>query len=131
MVRSLYLGAAALSLAGSAAGAQITTYVAPPRPAAETRQAVASADSARRDSVAQSTMANMKAWVDSAAGVAVPATVGVTDSVAVANDSAPPVTTFSNGSVAPATASELPAMILLGAAAVVVGAGLLATRPRG
>lgn len=130
MVRSLYIGALAMLVTASAAGAQITTYVAPPTPAAQARQAVAAADSARRDSVAKSTMANMKAWVDSAAGVAVPSTVGEVDSAALVRDTARAVTTFSNGSVAPATASELPALLLFGAVAVVVGAGLLATRPR-
>lgn len=130
MVRSFYLGALALLFGGSVAGAQITTYVAPAKPAAESRQAIAAADSARRDSVARSTVANMRAWVDSAAGVTVPATVGELDSAAVV-DTTRAVTTFSNGTVAPATASELPALLLFGAAAVIVGAGLLATRPRG
>ena len=125
MVRTLIVGAAVLLVSAGAAGAQITTYVAPPTPAAETKQALAAADSARRDSVAQSTMANMKAWVDSAAGVTVPNTVGDT-----AGDPGRPVSTFEDGAVAPATASPLPSMILLGAASLVVGAGLLATRPR-
>lgn len=130
MFRSLYLGAVAIVFAGSAASAQITTYVAPPRPAEEARQAIATADSARRDSVASATMANMKAWVDSAAGVSVPGTVGVTDT-AVGEDPARPVTSFSDGAVAPATASPLPSLVLVGAAAVLVGAALLTTRPRG
>lgn len=131
MFRSLYLGAAALLISANAASAQITTYVAPARPAGESRQAIATADSARRDSVAKATMANMRAWVDSAAGVPVPTTVGTTDSAALANDPGRPVTSFSDGSVAPATASPLPALILLGAVSVLVGAALLSTRSRG
>jgi hypothetical protein len=110
--------------------AQITTYVAPTRPLAPTPQAVATADSTRRDSVQQATMTNMKAWVDSAAGVAIPAHVG-TDSSAMVNDPGRPVvTTFSNGSVAPATASDLPTLAAIGAVVLLVGAGLLVTRPR-
>jgi hypothetical protein len=131
MVRTLF-ASAALMLVASAANAQITTYVAPPRPLAPSPQMVASADSARRDSVAQATMTNMKAWVDSAAGVAAPRFVGGVDSAAIANDPGRPVvTTFSEGSVAPATASDLPTLALLGFVLFAVGALLLANRPRG
>jgi len=128
MIRKLFVAAALSVVAASAANAQITTYIAPPRAAEPTKAMVAAADSARRDSVAQVAVTNMKAWVDSAAGVGVPATVG--DSTVVVTDSAR-VTTFSNGSVAPATASDLPALALAGLAAFVVGAALLSTRPRG
>jgi hypothetical protein len=78
----------------------------------------------RRDSLAQVAMTNMKEWVDSAAGVAVPATVG---------DSLPPVsvTTFEDGSVAPNTASDLPMLALLGFVFLLVGAGLVTNRSRG
>lgn len=131
MVRTFSLGAAALVIVTGSADAQITTYVAPSRPAEATRQAIAAADSARRDSVARATMTNMRAWVDSAAGVPVPSTVGAVDSAALANDPGRPVSTFSDGAVAPATASPLPGLVVLGAAAFVVGAALLATRPRG
>lgn len=130
MIRTLFIGTA-LVLVASAAGAQITTYVAPSRPAAPTRDMVAAADSAQRDSLAQSTMTNMKAWVDSAAGVAVPVHVGQIDSTALVNDPGRPTTTFSDGSVAPATASDLPAFALLGAVIFAIGAVLVAIRPRG
>jgi hypothetical protein len=130
MVRTLFTGIA-LVVVASSAGAQITTYVAPPRAQAPTREMVAAADSVRRDSVAQTTMTNMKAWVDSAAGVPVPSHVGRIDSTALANDPGrPEVTTFSDGSVAPATASALPTIALLGVVIFAVGAALLATRPR-
>lgn len=125
------LAGVALMLGASVAGAQITTYVAPPRPLAASPKAVAAADSARRDSVAQATMTNMKAWVDSAAGVAVPPHVGGVDSAALANDPGRPViTTFSDGSVAPATATDLPTLALLGLVMLTVGVILLANRHR-
>lgn len=121
---TLMLGAQALS-------AQITTYIAPPKAPAPSAQAVATADSVRQDSVRTAAVTNMKAWVDSAAGITVPTTVG-TDSSAIVNDPGRPVvTTFSNGSVAPATASDLPTLALCGALVLLVGAGLLSNRPRG
>ena len=130
MIRSLLMGMA-LVLVATAASAQITTYVAPSRPAAPTREMVAAADSALRDSVATTTITNMKAWVDSAAGVPVPAHVGQIDSTALVNDPGRPITTFSDGSVAPATASDLPALAVLGVVLLAVGVALLVSRPRG
>ena len=125
------LAGVALLLSAQALNAQITTYIAPPRAQAPNPQAVATADSIRRDSVSTAAVTNMKAWVDSAAGVTVPTTVG-TDSSAIVNDPGRPVvTTFSNGSVAPATASGLPTLALCGALVLVIGAGLLSNRPRG
>jgi hypothetical protein len=129
MFRTFFAGAALL-IAANTASAQITTYVAPPRPLSESPALIAAADSIRRDSLQQTTMANMKAWVDSAAGIPVPSSVGTVDTAALANDPGRPVTTFSDGTVAPATASALPALALLGTLAFVVGAVLLATRPR-
>jgi hypothetical protein len=126
----LGLASAALMISATILNAQITTYVAPPRPLAPSPQAVATADSVKRDSVQQATMTNMKAWVDSAAGVTIPAQVG-TDSSAMVNDPGRPVvTTFSNGTVAPATASELPTLAVLGALLLLIGAGILVSRPR-
>ena len=132
MSRVLFAGVLIL-LSGSTLSAQITTYIAPPRPPAASPQAVAAADSGRRDSVQTATVTNMKAWVDSAAGIAVPARVGVgTDSSALKNDPGRPVTeTFSDGQVAPATASDMPALAVFGVLALAVGAGLLANRSRG
>lgn len=120
-----------LMLSASAANAQITTYIAPPSPPKPTAQMVASADSARKDSVATAAMTNMKVWVDSAAGVAVPSTVGTIDSSALVNDPGRPVTTtFSSGTVAPATASELPTLLIVGAVFILFGTALLAKRAR-
>lgn len=111
------LTVAVLLVAARPAAAQITTYIAPPRATAESRQLIATADSAQRDSVERATLTNMTAWVDSAAGVTVPSTVG-----ADSTDPGRPITSFAEGSVAPATASALPAMMLLGF--VVFGAGI-------
>lgn len=102
--------------------AQITTYVAPPKPAM-TPQMVAAADSARRDSVVAVATTNMKAWVDSAAGVSIPDRVG--DSTIVDPGKPDVTTTFSDGSLAPNTASILPALGVFGLAAGLVGAGML------
>jgi LPXTG-motif cell wall-anchored protein len=121
---------ASLLVSASAANAQITTYIAPPRAPTPSAQMVASADSARKDSVAQTAMTNMKAWVDSAAGVPIPEHVGAIDSTALANDPGRPITTFSNGAVAPATASSLPTIALVGIVSLALGAALLARRRR-
>lgn len=120
------LVAAALCLS-SGAGAQITTYIAPPKPAM-TPQMVA-ADSARRDSTAAVATTNMKAWVDSAAGVTVPDRVG--DSTVVDPGRPDVTTTFSEGSVAPNTASALPTLGAFGVVALLAGAAMLMRRPRG
>ena len=122
MFRSLFTGVA-LAFCANSAAAQITTYVAPRRMADPPM--IAAADSARRDSVATATMTNMKAWVDSAAGVAVPAHVG--DSVR-ALEPRVEITTFADGAVAPATASTLPMLAFGGLVAVGVGAVLVSTR---
>lgn len=107
----------------SAAGAQITTYIAPPKPAM-TPQMVASADSAQRDSVAAVATTNMKAWVDSAAGVTVPASVG--DSTV--DPGKPDLTTFSDGAIAPNTATALPAIGLFGVVVALAGLAILMRR---
>lgn len=131
MSRTAFL-TAALILVGSVANAQITTYVGPPHVAPPTPEAIAAADSARHDSVETTTMTNMKAWVDSASGVPVPTTVGQVDSAALANDAGRPVvTTFSNGSAAPATASDLPALAVLGVVAFAFGLLILDRSSRG
>lgn len=129
LLRAIMAGVALLIGAG-AAGAQITTFVAPPR--SSEPQMVAMIDSTRKDSVAMVQLTNMKAWVDSAAGVTVPSGVGAVDSTALVNDPGRPVAiTFSDGSVAPATASALPAIMVVGFVVFAAGTVLLATRPRG
>jgi hypothetical protein len=125
MLRMAFL-AAALAVTANVANAQITTYVAPGRNPKPTPEAVATADSVRKDSVAQTAMTNMKTWVDSASGVPVPAYVGRVDSAALTNDPGRPVvTTFSNGTTAPETASDLPALAVIGVLALVLGTIIL------
>jgi hypothetical protein len=118
-----------LSVAASDLGAQITTFIAPPRTAAASPQMVAAADSARRDSVERVAVTNMKVWVDSAAGITIPDRVG--DSIPANDPGRPVTTTFTDGSVAPATASVLPALVVAGAVILVAGAALIGHRPRG
>jgi hypothetical protein len=136
------LAGMALMVCAADASAQVTTYIAPPRPPSADPLVVAAADSARRDSIATVAMTNMKAWVDSAAGVTVPAHVGdstvndpgrpvTTGSGPVSPNATPVTTTFSEGSVAPATASDLPALAILGVVGLLAGAALIAYRPRG
>ena len=125
MFRSALVAVALLTLSSSA-DAQITTFIAPPKPAM-TPQMVAAADSVRRDSVAAVATTNMKAWVDSAAGVSIPDRVG--DSTIVDPGKPDLTTTFSDGSLAPNTASILPALGIVGLAAGLVGAAML-RRPK-
>src|SRR5687768_3977757 len=113
MFRAAFVVAALVTLSNGAS-AQITTYIAPPKRAL-TPQMVAAADSARQDSVAAVATTNMKAWVDSAAGVTVPDRVG--DSTIVDPGKPDLTTSFSDGTLAPNTASALPGMGLFGAAA--------------
>ena len=119
MFRAAIVAAVLVGLS-SAAGAQITTYIAPPKPAM-TPQMVASADSATKDSVAAVAVTNMKAWVDSAAGVTVPASIG--DSTV--DPGKPDLTTFSNGAVAPNTATSLPALAVFGVLVALAGLAIL------
>lgn len=130
MFRGVLAGLALLVCAADAR-AQVTTYIAPPRPAAPDPVLVAAADSARRDSIATTAMTNMKTWVDSAAGVAVPAYVGDSTVNDPGRPVTTPVTTFSDGSVAPATASDLPMLAVAGVVVLLAGAALITYRPRG
>jgi len=133
--RAVVLSLAFAALTPIASKAQFTTFIAPARPSADSAKAATVAVTrARADSNAQASITNMKAWVDSAAGVAAPA---VTDSVQVAMttptqtpSSSSAATSFSNGAVAPATASYLPMLAMLGLASLSVGIVLLAGRKR-
>jgi len=140
---------ALVALIPNVAPAQFTTFI-PPRDkqkdsakaavVAERRQEVA-----RRDSVTTAALTNMKARVDSAAGAPplvradtvtrLGSTIRADSVVRVAKSKETEVnetTTFRNGSPAPATATVLPILALLGGASVAVGAVLLyASRARG
>ena len=78
---AMIFSAAAL-LTPAVLSAQFTTFVAPPRQAAvDSAKTTVAVTKARADSVARMSLTDMKAWVDSAAGV--PGT-----KVATANDTA-------------------------------------------
>ena len=131
--------AAALILASPAAlEAQFTTLVPPPRdpqPAQGAR--VAAAQQTRDDSLRRVQLSDMRAWVDSAA-VAI---AGVRDTlaeidsgdVALERPALPrpvgeprqPTVTFREGAPAPATATGLPLLALLGIGALGIGAVLI------
>ncbi|MDB4876753.1 MAG: hypothetical protein JWM41_3199 [Gemmatimonadetes bacterium] len=112
------------------AGAQFTTFIPPQNKVVDSVKAVVVAQTqARADSVVSMQLTNMKTWVDSAAGVApVPATAA--DSLAASSAVAmPPLSTTTpmpNGSRAPATASALPLIALLGAGLLGFGIFLVA-----
>jgi len=118
------------------AGAQFTTFI-PPQPKVvdsakmQTATAVA-AVAANADTTMNTRLTNMKTWVDSAAGVA-PARMTAADSLAtattVADTAITTTTTMRNGSRAPATASALPLIALLGGLTLSAGL-LLMRRPR-
>lgn len=139
---ALALSAAAL-LAPAILPAQVTTYVAPPRKAAaETPKTKAPVlvSKARADSASRMSLTDMKTWVDSAAGKNTPAT-SVTDTTLASVDTttlpaaqSPPraraTTTFSNGAIAPNTATSLPTLLLLGALMLAAGIVLFRYWPR-
>jgi DNA uptake protein ComE-like DNA-binding protein len=123
-------------LAPVAASAQFTTFVAPPRKAVDSaKQAIVAERRAQSDSATRMTLTNMKAWVDSAAGVGIPASAADTAAAAVQTPAGqtPPATsttTFSNGVVAPDTASQLPLILLVGVGAFSAGLLLLTASRR-
>lgn len=135
------LSAAAL-LVPALLPAQFTTYVAPPRKAAvdtSRPKAPATVAKARADSASRMSLTDMKTWVDSAAGKSMP-TPTVADTALVSVDTAMAVpaakaiaparstTSFSNGAVAPNTATSLPTLLVLGC--LMFTAGVLVFRLR-
>ena len=132
--------AAILSLAFAvaapvAASAQFTTFIAQPARGVDSAKAAIVAEAkARTDSVTRTTLTDMRAWVDSAAGVS--ATSVQTDTLPEPVTNAPPplatpsntTTSFSNGAVAPDTASALPLITILGLASLSLGIVMLAGR---
>jgi hypothetical protein len=126
------LGAIFLMMATPAA-AQFTTVVAPPKKAAEAAALDPRVtDPTPRDTGRRTSLKDMSAWVDSVAGSAPTVALGtqVVDSapgevVAPADTTAPATERFVDGARAPDTASPLPALLLLGLAAMIAGAVLL------
>lgn len=130
---------ALVALLPAAASAQFTTFVAPPKRTDSTKPPVAAAVvRAHSDTAVRVALTNMKVWVDSAAGVGPQS--AVTTPVTEGTSSAPlstvvfrprrVTTTFSNGAVAPETASSLPLIALVGIAALSIGTVMLAGRDR-
>ncbi|MFI5227990.1 MAG: hypothetical protein ACHQWU_02905 [Gemmatimonadales bacterium] len=108
--------------------AQFTTFI-PPRPkvADSVKAATMAAQTAATDSAVNMQLTNMKTWVDSAAGIAGPP-VTAADSLAAGLSAAPnPADSaqFRNGLPAPATASDLPLLALVGAALLALGVLML------
>lgn len=124
----------ALAILPGTAAAQFTTFIPPKTKAQDSvKAAVVAVQRARDDSVTVAALTNMKTWVDSAAGIAVPSTRA--DSLLRADSLAhPPAvsenTTFRDGSRAPSTASNLPLLALIGAAALGLGVFLVVSPGR-
>jgi hypothetical protein len=126
--------AATAALAPATLLAQITTFVAPPRKAAadSAKATVAAAATAKTDTTPRMTLSDMKAWVDSAAGVGTPTQVATADTstlpstqptTSAARSSS--TTSFSNGAIAPNTASPLPLYFAAGFVLILAGVGTL------
>ncbi|HEX4682996.1 MAG TPA: hypothetical protein VH277_09820 [Gemmatimonadaceae bacterium] len=110
----------------SIASAQFTTFIPPKNVVADSAKAVVVAQQKlQADSISHAQITDMRTWVDSAAGVA-PAPTTVSDSVASSvSGTAAETTSFQNGTRAPMTASSLPLVALIGAAALLLGTFLL------
>lgn len=124
----LVLGIIATLAGASRAQAQFTTFIPPQTVVQDSAaRAVAVADSVKAvaDTSTALAITNMKTWVDSASGIASPPITPLPASSAAA---AAESTTFVNGARAPATASDLPLLLLLGCAAFVSGLVLLRRR---
>lgn len=124
--------ALALTLAASPAKAQFTAVVEAPRKAPAPAPVAATTPGATRDSAGRTQLSDMRAWVDSAAGVSASPVqpVAVGDTIAAIADSAagdvvaePHVREA--GVRAPDTATPLPAIVLAGLAMLGAGVWLL------
>jgi hypothetical protein len=115
------------------AGAQFTTFIPPvDKKADSVKAAVVAEQKVQQDSIATAQMTNMKTWVDSAAGI-VPTPTTAADSLAM-NYPPPPATSldsaaFVNGARAPATASMLPLMLLIGLGFIGAGMAVMFVEP--
>jgi hypothetical protein len=123
--------------------AQFTTFIPPQPKAVDSAKAtapMAARATPRADSIVRMRLTDMKTWVDSAAGsvappvsapkppeseptTPAPLTPDTASVSSVARDSA---VRLRHGARAPATASDLPLIALIGAAALAVGTVLLA-----
>ena len=152
-----FLGRAALAtlltFGAARANAQITTVVAqPPKRNAATQQEVVRREQAAQDSVARVTLTGMTQWVDSAAAAlairpdtgatpasdtsaaprradTAPGIVSVTAAKPAAVQPRADTTEFREGARAPATATPMPTLAVLGGLMVMLGF-FLRRRPR-
>jgi hypothetical protein len=115
--------------------AQFTTFIPPQNKLADSvKTTVVAQQRVQADSLMKERLTNMKAWVDSAAGVvAMPMTATDTsvrltaiDSMAMADTLTDSTRRLRKGSRAPATASDLPLLALLGAISLAIGTVMLA-----
>jgi hypothetical protein len=112
----------ALALAPAPAAAQFTTFIPPrDRVADSIRTVTLEEERLAADSAARATVADMRTWVDSAAGVAVPPPASRDSAIAAGT------TRFADGARAPNTATTLPLLLMLGG--VLMGLGALLLRP--
>ena len=113
-----------LLAAPSVAAAQFTTFITPPNPAKDSiKAAVVAEQKAAADSVTRAQIANMKTWVDSAAGVIVPPADTAFAVRTVIGDTL--MTTTSTGLVAPNTASAVPFLLLTGILGMLIGVAMI------
>ena len=136
-MRAIFV-AALLMVAPAALEAQITTLVPPARePTPVTAARDAAEAEARADSIRTVQLSDMREWVDSAsvAMAAAPDTAAVevdSGEVAMERPELPrdrePTTEFREGAPAPATATRLPLLALIGIGALGIGA-VLVRRP--
>ncbi len=106
------------------AAAQFTTFIPPQKKIADSVTAAVAQQKAKTDSIVNTQLTNMKTWVDSAAGV--PAPPPAIDTLANAPTAPESTTAFVSGTRAPATASWLPLLALVGAVSLLLGTFLLA-----
>ena len=126
---------AILAVAPAVAQAQFTTFIPPQNKVADSAKAVVATQvKAHSDSAVNMQLANMKTWVDSAAGIAQPAPGAAEASINATPTANTSVMAMRNGRRAPATASLLPLFALIGAIALATGvfllSGPLPSRPR-
>lgn len=115
-----------VALAPSTAAAQFTTFISPPNPLRDSIRAVVAAEqTAATDSVARAQIANMKTWVDSAAGIVVPP-VDTTITTVTTTTTA---TATTDGLIAPNTASPVPFLLAVGIAGILLGLFMIRPRP--
>jgi hypothetical protein len=151
---------ASLVAAPGAVQAQFATFIPPKPPQADSVSAATAArQKAKADSATALRIANMKRWVDSAAGMP-PRSTRTADSVLSAEDTTPVLVATAHGRApqpivertepersvipsappapkkarggekAPATASSLPLLLLMGSISLTMGLLLLAGAPR-